>query len=124
MRPNPPSNGQHPPKDRGKPAHIREAADAAPHEGATWGQTLKLWLALAFEAHTVRRALAYAVVIGALLIAINHFELLTGDAALSLKRAVQIVLTILVPYLVSTSSSVGAQLACGLRRDAHASHSG
>lgn len=57
----------------------------------------------------VRRALAYAVVVGSVLAAINH-----GDALLRAElgggRLARIGLTYLVPYLVSTFSSVGAVL--------------
>lgn len=49
----------------------------------------------------------YAVGVGALLIAINH-----GDAIVrrdvSFRRFVQMCLTMAVPYVVSTASSIGA----------------
>ncbi|MEM7408777.1 MAG: nitrate/nitrite transporter NrtS [Myxococcota bacterium] len=65
------------------------------------------WLALALSWPVVRRALGYAVVVGAILIAINH-----GDALLrgewTANRLWKMGLTPLVPYLVSTLSSVGA----------------
>ncbi|MBI2186422.1 MAG: nitrate/nitrite transporter NrtS [Acidobacteria bacterium] len=65
------------------------------------------WLNLATERSVVRRALGTAVVVGAILVAINHGDaLLRGDVSLS--RAFQIGLTVLVPYCVSTYSSVGA----------------
>ena len=55
----------------------------------------------------MRRALGYAVVVGAILIAINH-----GDALLRGEvdgvRALKMGLTVLVPYVVSTLSSVQA----------------
>lgn len=55
----------------------------------------------------VRRALGYAVVVGAILIAINHGgALLRGE--FDLARGFQMGLTILVPYTVSTLSSVQA----------------
>jgi hypothetical protein len=58
----------------------------------------------------VRRALGYAVVVGAVLIAINH-----GDALVrgewSGTRWLKMGLTVLVPYCVSTLSSVGARRA-------------
>lgn len=67
------------------------------------------WLALATEWPTVARSLKVAAVVGALLIAINH-----GDAILAgnmdTVRAFKIVLTVAVPYLVTTYSSVGATL--------------
>ena len=74
---------------------------------------LGVWLRLAVEGHTVRRGLSYALIVGAVLIAINHFEVFAGSAELDSGRAVKMALTVLVPYLVSTFSSVGAQLACG-----------
>ena len=64
------------------------------------------WIRLACEASVVRRALGYAVVVGAILIAINHgAAILNGD--LTVERLIQMGLSVLVPYLVSTSSSVG-----------------
>ena len=58
----------------------------------------------------VRRALGYALVVGALLIAINH-----GDALIrgewTTDRLLKMGLTVLVPYCVSTLSSVGARRA-------------
>ena len=64
------------------------------------------WIRLALEASVVRRALGYAVVVGAILTAINHgAAILRGD--LPADRLIQIGLTLLVPYLVSTFSSVG-----------------
>ena len=63
------------------------------------------WLAIARERPVVRRAGTSAVVVGALLITINHGDaLLAGD--ISLGRLLKIGLTILVPYIVSTVSSV------------------
>lgn len=67
------------------------------------------WLRLAASSAVRRRALRYAVVVGAVLVTINH-----GDALLhggvTLDRWLRIGLTLLVPYLVSTFSSVGALL--------------
>ncbi len=51
--------------------------------------------------------MGYAVVVGAILIAINHGAAIRdGDVAMD--RLIQMGLTALVPYLVSTFSSVGA----------------
>jgi len=65
------------------------------------------WLELATSWPVVRRALKFAVVVGAILIAINH-----GDAILQGEvgpdRLLKMGLTVLVPYAVSTLSSVGA----------------
>ena len=53
----------------------------------------------------VRRALGYAVIVGALLIAINHGDaIVRGD--LDPVRLFKMGLTVLVPYMVSTLSSV------------------
>ena len=65
------------------------------------------WFQVATSAQVVRRALKYAVVVGAILIAINH-----GDALLAGQldngRLFRMALTVLVPYAVSTLSSVEA----------------
>ena len=65
------------------------------------------FLGLALSPGVVRRALTYAVVVGAVLIAINHGDaLLRGEV--SAERWWKMGLTVLVPYTVSTLSSVGA----------------
>lgn len=64
---------------------------------------------LATSRSVVRRALKTAVVVGSVLTAINHGDaLLHGDV--SPARLWRIGLTVLVPYLVSSYSSVGAML--------------
>jgi hypothetical protein len=64
-------------------------------------------LELAFSRNVVRRALAYAVVVGAVLISINHGDaILRGD--IDATRWIKMGLTVMVPYCVSTLSSVGA----------------
>lgn len=68
------------------------------------------WLALATSAGVVRRALLMAGVVGALLITINHGDaILRGDV--DGRRLLKMALTLLVPYSVSTYSSVGAMRA-------------
>ena len=68
---------------------------------------MKGWLRAAFEPQVVRRGVLYSVIVGPILIAINQ-----GDAiAASVVDRVAVIkmgLTLLVPYLVSTFSSVGA----------------
>lgn len=65
------------------------------------------WLALATSWGVVRRGLFMAAIVGALLIAINHGDaLLRGE--LDGRRLSKLALTLLVPYCVSTYSSVGA----------------
>ena len=71
---------------------------------------MREWLRLASSPSVVRRALGYAFVVGALLIAINHGDaLLRGE--LSEARLLKMGLTVLVPYTVSTLSSVAAMRA-------------
>ena len=68
--------------------------------------------ALALRRDVVRRAAGYGVVVGAILIAINHADaLLLGDV--DGVRVVKMILTPMVPYCVSTLSSVGALRAGG-----------
>jgi len=65
------------------------------------------WLHLATRGPCVRRSLTYAAVVGAILIAINHGDaILRGDV--STTRLFKIALTVVVPYMVTTLSSVGA----------------
>ncbi|MFG0329419.1 MAG: nitrate/nitrite transporter NrtS [Phycisphaerales bacterium] len=68
------------------------------------------WIRLALGPRVVRRAIGYAIVVGAILITINH-----GDAILrgevTPDRWLKMGLTVTVPYLVSTFSSVGAMRA-------------
>lgn len=68
---------------------------------------MKDWLQQAMQWPIVRRALGCAVVVGTVLIAINHGDALSrGDV--TQERLVRIGLTLLVPYCVSTFSSVAA----------------
>jgi hypothetical protein len=68
---------------------------------------MRNWLRVAFQPSVWHRGLLYAVVVGSVLVGINH-----GDALLRGEvdggRLLRIALTVLVPYLVSTFSSVGA----------------
>lgn len=65
------------------------------------------FFSIAIQPDIVRRAFGYAVVVGALLIAINHGDsLLNGE--LSRAQSLKMLLTVFVPYCVSTASSVGA----------------
>jgi len=68
---------------------------------------MKEWLRIAFSASVRRRALQVAALVGSVLLAINHGDaILRGD--ISPARLMRMVLTLIVPYLVSTYSSVGA----------------
>jgi hypothetical protein len=65
------------------------------------------WLQVATEPAVGRRSLKYAIAVGVLLITINHdYALFHED--LTIVRALEMGLTMLVPYCVSTMSSVGA----------------
>lgn len=68
---------------------------------------MRQWLAVASRRDVVRRALVVAAVVGTILITINHADaLLQGQV--NVKRMWQMGLTYLVPYCVSTYSSVSA----------------
>jgi hypothetical protein len=68
---------------------------------------MKAWLQLAFSGPVRRRALRIMAVVGAILITINHGDaILRGD--LDGARLARILLTLAVPYIVSTVSSVAA----------------
>lgn len=65
------------------------------------------WLTIAFRRDVVRRALICAAIVGVILIAINHGDaIIRGDIATA--RVLRMCLTVVVPYVVSTVSSVGA----------------
>lgn len=73
---------------------------------------MKQTIALALKPSVVKRALKYAVVVGAILLTINHGDaILRGD--LPPARLLRMGLTVLVPYVVSTLSSVGAMREIG-----------
>lgn len=65
------------------------------------------WLALATQRSVVRRALRTAALVGTLLIAINHGDAILAGAV-DAGRLARMLLTLLVPYAVSTASSVAA----------------
>jgi hypothetical protein len=65
------------------------------------------WFRVARRPVIVRRAIAFAIVVGAVLIGINHGDaILRGDV--STLRLCKMALTVVVPYAVSTLSSVAA----------------
>ena len=65
------------------------------------------WLKLAVQPTVVRRALKFACVVGCVLISINHGPAIVRGEVTA-ERILQMCLTVLVPYTVSTLSSVGA----------------
>jgi hypothetical protein len=68
---------------------------------------MRQWLRLALSGEVVRRALRTALVVGALLAAINHSDAILSGAVEDHLLA-RIALSFFVPYAVSTASSVGA----------------
>ncbi|GMR05767.1 MAG: hypothetical protein BMS9Abin25_0342 [Gammaproteobacteria bacterium] len=68
---------------------------------------LKIWLRYACEPSVVWRATRYAFLVGIILILINHVDHIFRGEVTGV-NLIQMGLTVLVPYLVSTCSSVGA----------------
>ena len=68
---------------------------------------LPSFASIAFSRAVVRRAAGYGVVVGLILIAINHGDALLGGE-IDATRLFKMGLTVLVPYSVSTLSSVQA----------------
>ncbi len=68
---------------------------------------MQQWFALASSPAVMRRAAKYAVLVGIVLITINHGDaIVRGDIPAS--RILKMLLTVCVPYIVSTLSSVEA----------------
>jgi hypothetical protein len=68
---------------------------------------MRRWLQLATTRPVDARALKFAVLVGAILISINHGDaILNGDVDST--RIAKMILTVFVPYAVSTASSVAA----------------
>ncbi len=66
------------------------------------------WFALALHPATLRRALLTACVVGFALIAINHGAAIVSGTV-TRGRVLQMCLTVVVPYLVSTTASVATR---------------
>jgi hypothetical protein len=71
--------------------------------------SVRRWLQVATSGPVVRRALKFAVVVGAILITINHGDAIVAGEIDSTRLA-KMMLTVFVPYAVSTASSVAAIL--------------
>ncbi len=65
------------------------------------------WLRIASTKPIVMRGLKYGLIVGSILICINHGNAIV-DGTVTSTRLIQMMLTLLVPYCVSTASSVGA----------------
>ena len=70
--------------------------------------TLHEWLKSAAHPATMRRACTTSLVVGTLLIAINHGHAIIAGQ-MTRERVFQILLTVIVPYMVSTASSVSTR---------------
>ena len=66
------------------------------------------FVGVALRGPVVRRALGFALVVGAVLVGINYGDALLGQRALSASDWLKMGLTVCVPYVVSTLSSVAA----------------
>ena len=69
------------------------------------------WLRLAFSGPVWRRAIKVAVLVGPILVAINQGDVLLGGG-IDIICFLKIGLTFVVPYFVSTFSSVAALQDC------------
>jgi hypothetical protein len=70
---------------------------------------MKIWLTLCFTKPVMKRASWSALIVGTILILINHGDsILMGDVDMT--RILQMCLTVIVPYIVSTVSSVSTLL--------------
>jgi len=67
------------------------------------------WIAIAFQKTSILRATKCAAVVGPILVIINHGSaIMAGE--ITVERIIMAVLTIMVPYCVSTVSTVGSTL--------------
>ena len=68
---------------------------------------MREWFYYASRPRVMKRALKFGVVVGLILLVINHGAAL-AEGDFSSERLLRMVLTVMVPYFVSTSSSVCA----------------
>jgi len=66
---------------------------------------MKKTIKTATQRHVMWRALKVALIVGTLLNIINHFDLFYGER-LNLQTVIQIALTYIVPYFVSTHGQI------------------
>lgn len=67
----------------------------------------RIWLKTAWSLPIRKRALKVSIIVGTILIAINHGDaLIAGDV--DTPRMIKMLLTYVVPYAVSTYAAVGA----------------
>ncbi len=72
---------------------------------------IRFFLACFFQRITILKSIKVSLVVGPVLVLVNHFEILFG-AALSLKLAIKLFLCFLVPFCVSGYSSATAMMNC------------
>ncbi len=75
----------------------------------TENETLKEFLQLCFSRSILKRAGITAFIVGTILIFINHGDAIV-QGTVDLNRLLKMILTMFVPYLVSTISSVSTIL--------------
>lgn len=83
---------------------------------------MNIWLTSCLTKPVMKRASSTALIVGTILILINHGNsLLKGEVDLT--RVLQMCLTVLVPYIVSTVSSVSTLMSMegGVRIHEHSS---
>jgi len=68
---------------------------------------MRSWLRISCERQVVVRSMKYAFIVGPILIAINEGDMILAGNVTNIMVA-KMLLTVCVPYLVSTFSSVGA----------------
>ena len=83
-------------------------SDKLPTAQPSFGSSVLAWLRLAAHPATVKRALWTALIVGFVLVAINDgAAILSGHVTRG--RLIRMCLTVLVPYVVSTVSSVSTR---------------
>ena len=83
-----------------------------PKAGVERPRTFMEWCGLACSGPVVRRGLKFAVVVGSILIVINHGDAIVSGR-LTATNYLKMVLTVTVPYVVSVLSSVSAMVSAG-----------
>jgi len=81
------------------------------------------WCALACRGSVIRRGLKFSVVVGAILIAINHGDAIVAGQLTAVSYG-KMALTVVVPFIVSVLSSVGAMVHAPQRLEAQTEASG
>ena len=75
----------------------------------TAGNSTRRYISLATDSSIVKRGLMFSVVVGSILVLINHGDRLNPDDLATIP-VYKVCLTYLVPYIVSSLSSIQAHL--------------